>query len=155
MLDQFYLNQIQDDEGRFIEDIWLYTNEQLESNHTYIQWLFPNKEPSFINPNAPLLDDQMIVEFRSSQTLLDRVDVSFQIMTSFFDIDSNYPWFLTKNNHNFLRITRILNTLIAFGMQKQADKLFARLIQIYLAAGNDRLVYPITMEYWRQAYRGA
>jgi hypothetical protein len=154
MLDTFYLNQIPNDEGRFIEDIWLYTNDQLESSHTYIQWLFPNKEPSFINRNAPLLDDQRIMKFRSSPILLNRVDASFQIMMSFFDIDNNHPWFLTKNNHNFLRITRILNTLVAFGMQKQADRLFARLIQIYWAADNNRLICPITMEYWRQAYRG-
>jgi hypothetical protein len=50
----FYLNQRPDSQGRMIEDIWLWDSHRLEYTHDYIQWLFPLKQKSRFNPDAPL-----------------------------------------------------------------------------------------------------
>lgn len=36
-----------DKQGRTLQDIWNFSDEQLESTHNYIQWLFPLINPTF------------------------------------------------------------------------------------------------------------
>jgi hypothetical protein len=45
----FYLGNECDHRGRNIIAIWQWNNEQLETVHDYIQWLFPLKEKSAFN----------------------------------------------------------------------------------------------------------
>jgi hypothetical protein len=45
----FYRGQAPDDAGRWLKDIWEWDDEQLETTHDFIQWLFPLPEPSRFN----------------------------------------------------------------------------------------------------------
>jgi hypothetical protein len=65
----FYSNQPIDPTSRKLEDIWKFSDDELEGCHTYIQWLFPLKEPSAFNFAAPVLDKEVILEFRQSPVL--------------------------------------------------------------------------------------
>jgi hypothetical protein len=39
----FYRGEGTDAEGRFLKDIWTWTDDDLEAVHDFIQWLFPLK----------------------------------------------------------------------------------------------------------------
>lgn len=107
----------------YIDDIWMWTNDQLEASHNYIQWLFPLKEPSNFNPDAPILTDEDIEAFKSNAALKHHLGKSVKVFLKFLGLKIDYflvekedNWkereFLWKiPNHNWLRITRVLKSL--------------------------------------------
>ena len=44
-----------DARGRKLHEIWEFSDNQIESTHDFIQWLFPLTEPSQSQPDAPVL----------------------------------------------------------------------------------------------------
>ena len=60
----FYAGAGPDHQGRYLTEILKWSDDQLESVHDYIQWLFPLPERSGFNMNAPVLDERTIQEFR-------------------------------------------------------------------------------------------
>jgi|TARA_R110000787_G_scaffold17748_1_gene55075 hypothetical protein len=46
--------------GVSINDILDSYDDWMESNHSYIQWVFPNRTASIYNPSAHLLTDEFI-----------------------------------------------------------------------------------------------
>ena len=60
---EFYAGRGTDFAGRRIEDIWRMSLDELEYNHDYIQWLFPLRERSGVQPDVPVLDDATILAF--------------------------------------------------------------------------------------------
>jgi hypothetical protein len=116
----FYSGMAKDHAGRKIEEIWMWNDEQLEDVHDYIQWLFPNREPSAFNPHAPLLTDDDVKAFRESSFLHARLLRSFERMCAFYCIGvapcayygvkegPPYWWDSPRFAHNWLRMTRIM-----------------------------------------------
>ncbi len=137
----FYLDESRDDEERTIDDIQSWDHNKLEDVHDYIQWLFPLRKRSNFNPDAPVLDDEQIADFRNSEELQSRLLKSFKLMLDFYGLrcdDANglvkisksedfairsRNW-LTHGNHNYLRITRILTSLRLLGLKKYAQAFF-------------------------------
>lgn len=163
----FYQGQNPDSEGRMIEQIWSWDNNQLELTHDYIQWLFPLEQPSPVNPDAPTLNPEIIQTFRNSQELQARLLKSFQVMLEFYGLQcqdndpnaiaitqaDNYSerqanW-LRRGNHNFLRITRILICLRTLGLENYAIAFLDCLMQIYQTA--DQIIGETTYRYWKDA----
>ena len=52
----FYLGDAPDNQGRMIDEILSWKDEQLEDVHDYIQWLFPLKERSAFTPFPSQID---------------------------------------------------------------------------------------------------
>ena len=158
----FYNGQGTDDKGRRIEEIWAFSNDDLESVHDYIQWLFPLMERSAFNPGAPLLDDETIARFWEDEAIRDNLARSLAVMLDFYGLATaghsilRVPTFgtrsrvwLTPHNHNFLRLTRILNSLSLLGLPDRAMQLLACLEEIArLRAG---IISDETLRYWRAA----
>jgi hypothetical protein len=159
---EFYGGRGTDDRGRRIEDIWAFSNDELESVHDYIQWLFPLADRSTFNPRAPLLDAETIDRFRSDPTLSKNVDRSLRVMLDFYGLAIagteilRVPTFggrsknwLRPNNHNFLRLTRILKSLTLLGYDERARQLLECLIGI--DAKVPGVIGGTTLQYWRDA----
>lgn len=66
---EFYSLRIPDNRNRLLIDIWHQNDNWLEVTHDYIQWLFPLKEESQFNENAPILKIEDISEFSTSPFL--------------------------------------------------------------------------------------
>jgi hypothetical protein len=165
----FYAGHAVDDRGRWLRQIWLWPDEKLERVHDYIQWLFPLTEPSGFNPEAPILDEETICEFRADPALRANLRVSFERMLVFYGlelIEDSPPrvvpsksfrerssnW-LTPSNHNHLRITRILKSLQLLGLEEEAAALFRCLEGLY---GKESVtprprISEETFSYWRSA----
>jgi len=161
----FYSGQASDNRGRSLKDIQRWPDDRLEAVHDYIQWMFPLREPSAFNPEAPLLDDETIQAFRSRPNLQENLRASFTRILKFYGLDlvsvprlevkqaANFAersgnW-LTPHNHNHLRITRILKSLRTLGLEKEAEAFFERLAKIHLSGG--RAITAETFRFWRSA----
>lgn len=121
---EFY-NGGYDNKGRRLDDILSWSDEEWENCHDYIQWVFPTKEKSEYNIEAPVLDDESIEMFRNSLHLLERSIDSLKRYLSF--LEGNTGIWMCEYNHNHLRITRVIKFLICIEMNESA-KHFARFV---------------------------
>lgn len=139
-----------------------YTREQLlgwsdddwEHEHDFIQWLFPTDTPSMYNPDAPVLDEEMAATFRADPLRRHRLRQSFDRWLTFCGVgrtDSGLafvrarPSVWARQNHNWLRVTRVLRSLRLLGLPDEAAEFFALLqtIRPQVDAG--------TWAYWQAA----
>ena len=135
--------------------------------HDYIQWLFPLKEPSRANPSAPLLTSEDIAWFRESPPRLEALHRAFDRILAFYGFEavgsggdtrirrsSDWPsrsanW-LRPANHNHLRLTRIMKSLILLGLSEEARALSLVLLEL---AGDpkNRAFSRTTVRLWNEA----
>ena len=73
---------------------------------------------------------------------------TYQIVKSKDFRQKSRNW-LTKYNHNFLRITRILKALVLLGAEKHAKVFLTALEDVY--KDNSQVVGQETLRYWRGA----
>ena len=162
----FYRGEGRDHRGRLLSHIHQYSFDSLERHHDYIQWLFPLPEPSGANPSAPLLTAEDIAAFAQEEPLRNALLQSFRLMLQFYGLElvedrdsitiargeffNEYsPLWLTRGNHNFLRITRILRSLSLLGLRRYAAAFLECLEGIYEEVSST--IGDTTMGYWRQA----
>jgi hypothetical protein len=165
----FYSDTGPDNRGRFLREMQNWSDDQLERTHDYIQWLFPLAEPSGFNLNAPILNAYTINRFRSDADLRRRLQTSLVRMLAFYGLEmrttvplsvafaESFPeraknW-LTRSNHNHLRITRILKSLCLLGLEEQASAFFRFLEVLYKmeSTGPEPRISLETFGYWRSA----
>lgn len=161
----FYHGSKPDLRGRFLHDIWAWDDDQLEEVHDYIQWLFPLSEPSQFNAHAPLLTESDIAAFKNDDPLRAQLKTSLERILRFLGLNltadgqviegdhfsARVPDVWGWPNHNWLRITRILRSLMLLSMEPQARALYAALDAI-----NKSKRFPIpatTFEFWTSAIR--
>jgi hypothetical protein len=162
----FYRGEGTDTEGRSLEQILAWNDDDLEAVHDFIQWLFPLPEPSQYNPDAPLLATEDIAAFKNDPVLQANLMKSFERILGFLglSLSANGEVVQGENftsrvadvwampNHNWLRITRILRSLTLLGMKAQANALFDRLEAMYTSRR-----FPIsadTFRYWAETVKG-
>jgi len=166
----FYQGQSPDSSGRMIETIWSWDYQKLEYTHDYIQWLFPLKEKSRFNWNAPVLNEEVIQAFRKNEQFRIRLSKSFKLMLKFYGLQCNevgntdieitksdeyqerkQNW-INAGNHNYLRITRILTSLRLLGLENYAQAFFKCLNHIYSEESQN--IGSKTYAYWKSAVGG-
>ncbi len=160
-LTDFYRGTATDSEGRTLSEIQAYNDDQLEAIHDFIQWLFPLREPSRFNPDAPLLTDADLAEFRSDPTLRENLLRSFEVFLAFLGLQlrngqvTEAPTFERKKsvfaypNHNWLRITRVLSSLRLLGLEDQSRAFFT-FLKHYRDSGASGITSD-TFAYWKAA----
>lgn len=159
----FYSGAAPDDRDRYLSELQTWSDDALESYHDFIQWMFPLRERSGVNPSAPTLDDATIKEFRSRPELREQLRVSFRRMLRFYgfemkpqslkvvkraDFQENSDNWLSPWNHNYLRITRILKSLSLLGLEEEAGAFFAALYEVYHSQGANPTISKETFRYW-------
>ena len=165
----YYTGESSDDQGRYLTDIQGWNDDQLEGVHDFIQWMFPLRERSSVNWDAPTLDEFTVQQFRSRPDLREKLQTSFARMLAFYGLElktgiptgvvpaqnfairaQNWLW---AGNHNHLRITRILKSLKALGLEAEATAFFASLNLIYEAEKEKTPpgISARTFQFWREA----
>lgn len=102
------------------------------------------------NPDAPVLDTTTIARIRSDPLLRRSFDrwLSFCGITRTDDglsFDNPNPHIWDRQNHNWLRITRVLRSLNLLGLPDEAQAFFALLATIRSK------IDPTTWKYWERA----
>ena len=154
----FLLDNGTDNHRRYLSDLWKKKNFFLETCHDYIQWMFPLNEESQHNSKAPVLTVEEIAFIRSNKTIQENMLRSLDVMLRFYGLERDGKkmqrgkyfekrriWWITKNNHNYLRITRILKSLKLCGLEDYAWAFIEVLEDIYME-------YPVISDkvfsYW-------
>nr|XP_057908147.1 opioid growth factor receptor [Doryrhamphus excisus] len=132
---QFYLNKFPSaPDDVYIESFlkeWKNDYKRLERVHSYIQWLFPLREPG-VNYMASELTKKEIEAFKCNEDAKKRLVESYELMLGFYgmrlvnketgEVTRADNWKerfgnLERNMHNNLRITRILKSLGELGFE--------------------------------------
>jgi hypothetical protein len=165
----FYLGFATDHADREMDDVLNLDDAELETQHDYIQWLFPLAEPSGAVPGSPVLDENQVGVFRSNHALQIRVLEAFDRMLEFYGLtrlrdkgdtlaivrlksfsERRRRW-LKPRNHNLLRITRILKSLRLLGLEAQAQAFFRCLEAIYREERS--VIGEVTLRFWANAVK--
>lgn len=117
---EFYQGKGLDDQGRSIDQILGWDPNKFDQDHDFIQWLFPLQEPSEFNKNAPLLDPETRIAIINDVSAMCNVARAFLKFQNFM---KEYNW-ATPNNHNFLRISRVIKSLVLLGRSVMAQHIF-------------------------------
>lgn len=164
----FYDGTGVDDRGRTIEEVLAFSFAAMETSHDYIQWLFPLDVPSRVTPHAPLVGPECQREFVRSPQRVATLRRAFARMLDFYGllfvdgVEGEAPqvvkapsfaghsanW-LTPGNHNFLRLTRIMKSLVLLGAGERAAALLWCLEEIYTE--HSVIIGGTTFDYWRSA----
>eukprot|EP01080_Neovahlkampfia_damariscottae_P006802 gene6802-10968_t len=138
--------------GDTIENIlkWKGDYHTLEFHHGYVQWLFPNSEGQGQNLYSSPLTKAEADAISSDLTMKKRLIRAFEMMLDFFGMelkDEGLGLFERKNNwqeryhslkttpHNFLRISRIIKSLVELGQTKLASGFVNFLVKEILENG--------------------
>jgi hypothetical protein len=165
---EFYAGRGTDARGRSIDHIWTMSLDDLELTHDYIQWLFPLRDPSSVEPQAPTLDEATISELQSP-SMRERIVRSAETMAAFYgfqirreadawrldpapNAEERQRVWLRRGNHNFLRLTRIMKSLATLGLGLLSQAWFDALHDVYQRRGS--VIGPETLRYWTSAPRG-
>ena len=132
-----------DHRGRILAMLLQQTDHQAETTHDYIQWLFPLDEPSRSVNGAPVLTELEIDEIRGSSLAQANLARSARWFLGF--LERNNHW-ITKYNHNHLRITRVIKSLRLLASDKAADEFKDKVLA--LAGDNLNLVDQKARGFW-------
>ncbi len=158
---EFHQGTGTDAEGRSLEDIWAFSDDEMEFHHDFIQWMFPLETPSRFNLNAPVLTDTDIRAFHDDEKLRENLRKSLDRFLAFLGLgregDQIVPAadFAAKQaifmepDHNWLRITRALTSLRTLGLADEAERFHAALERLILS-GKARVTAE-TRAFWRNA----
>lgn len=150
-----------DDEGRTasgytLEQVLDWPDEDWESQHDFIQWVFATDQESMFNPDAPVLDAATAARFRADPLRRHRLRRAFDrwlvfcgvVRTDFcLAFENPNPRVWSHQNHNWLRVTRVLRSLNLLGQPDEAAAFFALLTTVRPS------IDSTTWGYWERASR--
>ena len=135
-----------DHRGRILTILLQQSDHQAEATHDYIQWLFPLDEPSHSVNGTPVLTELDIDEIKESSLAQTNLTKSARWFLGF--LQRNQHW-VTKYDHNHLRITRVIKSLRLLASDKAADEFKDKVFE-YL--GDDlNLIDPKARSFWNSA----
>ena len=114
-----------DARGRGLFEVLAFNDVALEQTHDFIQWLFPLTEPSAAVPGAPILAPEEVQAIRDSGMAQCALAAATDRMDSFYR--ATHDW-LMPNDHNHLRITRIIRSLRLLRDDEHADAFRAAIL---------------------------
>jgi hypothetical protein len=158
----FYRGAGTDHAGRRISEIHSFPFHKLESCHDFIQWLFPLMVRSAFNPDAPIMTEEERFEFHHDPLARANYRISLARMLDFFGYFENEkgdivrtalwwqlaPKWLSPENHNAMRATRILRSCMLCGFVPQALAFHKVLIVDSRAMSGD---WKRPLDFWRDA----
>lgn len=162
----FYKGTATNQKGTSFENIHAMTDNELEEDHFYIQWIFPLPEASKAVPEAPILRQEDINRFRESYELKSNMLKMALKMFDFYglkvgegeskgkivkadDFDEKAQNWLTPRNHNFLRLSRIIRSMKLLGLEGLAKNFHKCLCGIY--EENEEIIGSYTKQFWDEA----
>ena len=141
----FLLGIEPDFKGRTIQEIWDYSDIQIEGNHDFIQLIFPlNKKSQNVFHGYYLDNEDLINELKDSHQIRENIMKSSSWFLSF--LKRNEYW-KSKYDHNQLRITRVIECLRLLVGHDEADNFYQSVVGLSL----DSNINKTTLEFWKNA----
>ena len=122
------------------------SDQDIESQHDFIQWLFPLAELSGANRRAPVLAAEDVKEIQASGLAQIALAAATDRMAHFY---TRHGHWLVDHDHNHLRITRIIKSLRLLRGPDEAEDFRRIVLRRDEEAG--RPVSAGSRQYWMQA----
>ena len=117
-----------DDQGRLIHQIWNFSDIEIERTHDFIQRLFPLNELSPLSLNKFYIKNPALIErIRIDPTIANNLIASKNFFLGF--LSRNDQW-QRHHNHNQLRITRIIKSLMLLVSRDEAESFHRDVISL-------------------------
>lgn len=159
-----------DIQGRCLAEIRGYDFERMEVVHDYVQWMFPTDENSMFNLCAPLLTPSIQRAFAEDAELRRELRLNFERFCQFLGLEvegderdvrvavgANFQervpdcWIsMFGSNHNWLRISRVLQCLGLCSLPHEQQALMACLEEI---STSGKAQCSSAIPHWRQRAR--
>ena len=146
MIVGFLEGKTPDHKGRVLAILLQQTDDDTENNHDYIQWLFPLDEPSRSVMGAPVINELDIEDIRHSELAQQNLVKSASWFLGF--LERNDHW-ITKYDHNHLRITRVIKSLRLLASDEAADEFRDKMLR--LAGDKLNLIDQKARDFWATA----
>jgi hypothetical protein len=141
----FLLGKGSDFKGRTIQDIWNYSDEEIESIHDFIQVLFPLNKKSQSVFNGYYLDtDDLIQNLKDNEQVKENIFKSSEWFLSFL---KRHDYWKRRYNHNQLRITRVIECLRLLVGDDEANNFYKSVIELC----KDKNINKKTIGFWNNA----
>ena len=135
-----------DFKGRTLQDIWSFSDSEIERRHDFIQIVFPLNKPSQAVFHGYYLDNQDLVS-----QIKGNKEVTINILRSsrwFFSfLERNMHW-NAKLDHNQLRITRVIECLRLLVSDEEADNFYNNVLELIK---DNNQVSKKTLNFWKNA----
>ena len=142
---KFLLGKEADFKGRTIQEIWDFSDIQIERNHDFVQLIFPlNKKSQNVFHGYYLDNEDLINELKESHQIRENIIKSSSWFLSF--LKRNEHW-KSKYDHNQLRITRVIECLRLLVGDDEADNFYQSVVGLSL----DSNINKTTLEFWKNA----
>lgn len=142
---QFLLGKEPDFKDRMIQDIWQFTDDEIESNHDFIQLIFPlNKKSQSVFHGYYLDNDELIVELKENNKIKENLIKSSKWFLSFLKRTNHWK---SKYDHNQLRITRIIECLRLLVGNDEADNFYHYVLKLC----SESRINKNTLGFWKNA----
>ena len=159
LLLRFFRNETDDAIPHRHEDIVVYDDNQMEMYHDFIQWIFPTKRPSIMHPEAPIIDENFAEMLcadkcarknycKSCQRYLNYMNFDCNGDSNIIDSTRDMPFYKLPY-HNFLRITRMLDSLNQTGHQQCSNNLYKKMFELLKNAPLAWIPHDDTLQYWK------
>lgn len=144
--EKFLINKIPDFKGRMLEDIWQYSDEQIENEHDFIQIIFPTNYESKSSFHGYFLKSKgEITTLKENKRVIQNLKKSADW---FFQFLSRNDHWIKKYDHNHLRVTRIIECLRLLVSDQEADIFFSKVLSIIK---DEDSIGERTLKFWKDA----
>ena len=135
-----------DFKGRSLQDIWSFSDSEIERRHDFIQVVFPLNKPSQAVFHGYYLDNQdLVIQIKSNKEVATNILKSSSWYFAF--LERNMYW-NTKLDHNQLRITRVIECLRLLVSDEEADNFYNNVLEL-IKDNNE--VNKRTLNFWKNA----
>ena len=142
---KFLLGKEEDFKGRTIEDIWSFSDIQIEKNHDFIQLIFPlNKRSQNVLHGYYLDNEELINDLKENKQICENIMKSSSWFLSFLKRNNHWK---SIYDHNQLRITRVIECLRLLVGDDEADNFYKSVLE--LCPNSD--INITTLEFWKNA----
>ncbi|WP_375464379.1 opioid growth factor receptor-related protein [uncultured Methylobacterium sp.] len=138
-----------DGAGRSLDAVLAFDNARIEAVHDFIQWCFPLRQASRAVPGAPVLTSAEAEAIRSDPNARDGLRAALARMRRFY---GDTDLWLSRHDHNHLRITRILTATRDLLGDVSAQDFHAFVTARNAAAGAP--INPDSLRFWAAAVGG-
>ncbi len=137
-----------DHQGRYLSDIWKFSDLQIATTHDFIQWVFPLDVASGALPDAPVLEPAEIDLIHKSSPATMNLEKSAQW---FLDYLSRSKDWLRESDHHHLRITRMLRSQRLLLGELAAESAKERVFHMAQQAKTKARISDAAYAHWRAA----
>ena len=144
--EKFLTDRGKDFKERTLQDIWSYSDKEIERRHDFIQVIFPLNKPSQAVSHGYYLDTQDLVnQIKTNKEAVTNISRSSQWFFSF--LERNMYW-NTRHDHNQLRITRVIECLRLLVSDEEADNFYNNVLELI---EDNNQVNTRTLNFWSNA----